>query len=210
MKRLFLSVLLLMTCSVFCQAQAPAKPDKPANIIDTLRAAGNFKTLLSALEESGLTETLKGAGPFTIFAPNDAAFSKLSKEVLATLRDRAKLRKLLIYHVAAGKFNIKDLQNLPDNSLTMMNNAQAENLDNGFDFSRSESQNLTVDTVFRPRKSDKRDDHLRNAGPTPKDKIQDNGFAPPIIIINKSARIIVADVSAANGVVHVIDTVLKP
>jgi len=76
----------------------------PANdIVDTASAAGSFKTLLAAAQAAGLVDTLKSKGPFTVFAPTDAAFAKLPEgTVEALLKDKAKLRAILTYHVVAG------------------------------------------------------------------------------------------------------------
>jgi uncharacterized surface protein with fasciclin (FAS1) repeats len=79
------------------------------DIVDTAVAAGNFKTLATALQAAGLVETLKG--PFTVFAPTDAAFAKIPKADLdALLKDKAKLTAVLTYHVVAGKVMAKDVK----------------------------------------------------------------------------------------------------
>ena len=73
------------------------------NIVQTAVAAGQFKTLASLLRKAGLAGTLAGTGPFTVFAPTDAAFAKVPKSTLAALgKDRAKLRSVLLYHVVKG------------------------------------------------------------------------------------------------------------
>ena len=75
-----------------------------ADIVETAVAAGSFKTLAAALQQAGLVDTLKGKGPFTVFAPTDAAFAKIPKAQLdALLADKAMLTKVLTYHVVAGK-----------------------------------------------------------------------------------------------------------
>ena len=74
------------------------------DIVDTAVAAGNFSTLATALEAAGLVDTLKGKGPFTVFAPTDAAFAKVPKADLdALLKDKGKLTAVLTYHVVPGK-----------------------------------------------------------------------------------------------------------
>lgn len=89
------SVALLPTAT---QAQAAEK-----DIVETAVAAGTFNTLAKALTAAGLVETLKGAGPFTVFAPTDAAFAKLPPAALdALLADKAKLTAVLTYHVVPG------------------------------------------------------------------------------------------------------------
>ena len=81
------------------------------DIIDTAVAAGNFKTLATALQAAGLVDTLKGKGPFTVFAPTDEAFAKVPKEQLdALLKDKAALTKVLTYHVVPGKVMAKDVK----------------------------------------------------------------------------------------------------
>src|SRR4051794_7801267 len=74
------------------------------DIVETAQAAGSFNTLLTAATKAGLVDTLKGAGPFTVFAPTDEAFAKVPKETLnALLQDKAKLKEVLLYHVVQGK-----------------------------------------------------------------------------------------------------------
>ncbi len=81
------------------------------DIVDTAVAAGDFKTLATALQAAGLVETLKGKGPFTVFAPTDAAFAKVPKDQLdALLKDKAKLTAVLTYHVVAGKVMAADVK----------------------------------------------------------------------------------------------------
>lgn len=83
------------------------------DIVDTAVAAGQFTTLAAALQAAGLVETLKGKGPFTVFAPTDAAFAKLpAGTVEALLKDKAKLTKILTYHVVAGKVMAADVVKL--------------------------------------------------------------------------------------------------
>ena len=81
------------------------------DIVDTAVSAGEFKTLAVALEKAGLVSTLKGKGPFTVFAPTDAAFAKVPKADLdALLADKAKLTAVLTYHVVPGTVMAKDVQ----------------------------------------------------------------------------------------------------
>jgi uncharacterized surface protein with fasciclin (FAS1) repeats len=81
------------------------------DIVDTAVDAGNFKTLAAALSAAGLIDTLKGPGPFTVFAPTDAAFAKIPKAQLdALLADKAKLVAVLTYHVVPGKVMAKDVR----------------------------------------------------------------------------------------------------
>ena len=93
--------------------QAAEKESK--DIVDTTVAAGSFKTLAAALEAADLIETLKGDGPFTVFAPTDEAFAKLPKGTVESLlkpENKAKLAGILTYHVVAGKVMAKDVVKL--------------------------------------------------------------------------------------------------
>src|SRR5689334_10323659 len=82
-----------------------------ADIVDTAISAGQFKTLVKAVQEAGLVDTLKGKGPFTMFAPTDAAFAKLPPGTLeALLNDKAKLAEVLTYHVVPGKVKSGDIK----------------------------------------------------------------------------------------------------
>ena len=81
------------------------------DIVDTAVAAGSFKTLAAALQAAGLVDTLKGKGPFTVFAPTDEAFAKIPKADLdALLKDKAKLTAVLTYHVVPGKVMAADVK----------------------------------------------------------------------------------------------------
>ncbi|MGO9935498.1 MAG: fasciclin domain-containing protein [Steroidobacteraceae bacterium] len=92
--------------------QGSSKPAAPMkNIVDTANAAGNFTTLVAGIKAAGLTDTLKGRGPFTIFAPTDEAFQKLPTGALnALLKDTAKLKAILNYHVITGHVLVQDLK----------------------------------------------------------------------------------------------------
>jgi uncharacterized surface protein with fasciclin (FAS1) repeats len=83
-----------------------------ADIVDTATAAGNFKTLVAAIQAAGLVDTLKGKGPFTVFAPTDEAFAKLPKGTVKDLlkpANKAKLVSILTYHVVPGKVMAADI-----------------------------------------------------------------------------------------------------
>ncbi len=91
----------------FCLMSAANARD----IVDTAVSAGTFNTLATALQAAGLVETLKGRGPFTVFAPTDAAFAKIPKAQLdSLLADKAKLTAVLTYHVVAGAVMSKDVK----------------------------------------------------------------------------------------------------
>lgn len=84
-----------------------------ADIVDTAVAAGSFSTLVTAVQAADLVETLKGPGPFTVFAPNDAAFAKIpAADLNALVADKAALTNVLTYHVVAGKVMAADVVNL--------------------------------------------------------------------------------------------------
>jgi uncharacterized surface protein with fasciclin (FAS1) repeats len=84
-----------------------------ADLIDTAVNAGSFSTLVTAIKAAGLVETLKGKGPFTVFAPSDEAFAKLPEgTVEGLLKDLPKLKKILTYHVVSGKVMAADVVKL--------------------------------------------------------------------------------------------------
>ena len=91
----------------------PAKSGAKMDIVDTAVAAGDFKTLAAALQAAGLIDTLKGEGPFTVFAPTDEAFARLPPgTVEGLLKDKAKLTEILTFHVVAEKLTASDVGNL--------------------------------------------------------------------------------------------------
>jgi uncharacterized surface protein with fasciclin (FAS1) repeats len=105
-KTLGLATMLAAVPAAVEAQSAPMTPD----IVETAVAAGSFKTLATALEAAGLVETLKGPGPFTVFAPTDEAFARLPKGTLdALLKDKDKLTAVLTYHVVAGQLMAKDV-----------------------------------------------------------------------------------------------------
>ncbi len=129
------------------------------DIVDTAVGAGNFKTLATALGAAGLVDTLKGKGPFTVFAPTDAAFAKIPKADLdALLADKAKLTKVLTYHVVPGKVMAKDVK------------AGKVKTVQGGEITVATAGGVTVD----------------------------------------GAKVTATDITADNGVIHVIDTVILP
>lgn len=131
-----------------------------ADIVDTAASAGSFNTLVAAVKAAGLVDTLKGAGPFTVFAPTDEAFAKLpAGTVDALLKDIPKLTKILTYHVVSGKVMAADVVKLK--SATTV-----------------EGSDVKIDAS--------------------------NG-----VKVNDS-KVVTPDVTADNGVIHIIDTVLLP
>lgn len=106
MKKFIATLALTALATVSGGAFAQSK-----DIVDTAVDAGSFKTLVTAIKEAGLVETLKGTGPFTVFAPTDAAFAKLpAGTVEGLLKDKAALAKVLTYHVVAGKVMAADVK----------------------------------------------------------------------------------------------------
>ena len=154
-----MTAILALTLGVaFTHAQTRSK-----DIVDTAVANGSFKTLAAALTSAGLVETLKGKGPFTVFAPTDAAFAKLPPGTVENLlkpENREQLRRILTYHVVAGS----------------VGSAQAAKL--------TTAKAVSGDAIAITAK--------------------DGG-----VMVN-NARVVTADVTASNGVIHVIDTVIMP
>ena len=109
---LALAALLTLPATAVAQEAQGYAADAPAagDIIETAGAAGSFTTLAKAIEAAGLTETLKGDGPFTVFAPTDDAFAKLPEGTLdALLQDKEKLAAILTYHVVPGELASTDV-----------------------------------------------------------------------------------------------------
>jgi uncharacterized surface protein with fasciclin (FAS1) repeats len=104
-KSLVLAAALAVVPAASLSAQA-----MPKDIVTTAVEAGSFKTLAAALTAAGLVSTLQGPGPFTVFAPTDAAFAKLPAGTLeALLKDKKKLAAILTYHVVSGRVEAKDV-----------------------------------------------------------------------------------------------------
>ena len=109
----FRSLLNLTVLSAALVVSAATYASAKADIVDTAVAAGSFNTLVTAVKAADLVETLKGTGPFTVFAPNDAAFAKIpAADLQALLKDKAALGKVLTYHVVAGKVMASDVVKL--------------------------------------------------------------------------------------------------
>ncbi|NML18584.1 fasciclin domain-containing protein [Azohydromonas caseinilytica] len=149
MKKLFLASALVLA----------AMGARAADLVDTAVSAGNFNTLVAAVKQADLVATLKGTGPFTVFAPTDEAFAKIPKEQLdALLKDKAKLTQVLTYHVVPAKVMASDVKagkvaTVQGGSLTVATQG-----------------GVTVD----------------------------------------QAKVVKTDITASNGVIHVIDRVLMP
>jgi len=102
----------VLTVPGIASAQNATHTDKKPmkNIVQVAAEAGSFKTLIAAVKAAGLVETLQGPGPFTVFAPTDAAFAKLPAGTIdALLADKEKLGSILTYHVVSGKVMAADL-----------------------------------------------------------------------------------------------------
>ena len=134
------------------------------DIVDTAVAAGQFKTLAAALQAAGLVETLKGTGPFTVFAPTDEAFAKLPKgtvEELLKPENKAKLTAILTYHVVAGKVmaadvvKLKDAKTVQGGSVKVSTMGNTVMVDNAHvvktDIAASNGVIHVIDTVIMPK-----------------------------------------------------------
>jgi uncharacterized surface protein with fasciclin (FAS1) repeats len=150
MKKILIASVVAFGMTISAQAK---------DIVDTAVGAGSFKTLATALGAAGLVDTLKGKGPFTVFAPTDEAFAKIPKADLdALLKDKAKLTSVLTYHVVAGKVMAADVK------------AGKVKTVQGSELTVSTSMGVMVD----------------------------------------NAKVIKTDITADNGVIHVIDSVIMP
>jgi uncharacterized surface protein with fasciclin (FAS1) repeats len=99
-----ISAVLAVVALAVAASPATASSQQEKNIVQIAAGTGQFKTLATLLTKSGLAKTLQQKGPYTVFAPTDAAFAKVPKStVIALLANRAKLRAVLLYHVVAGK-----------------------------------------------------------------------------------------------------------
>jgi uncharacterized surface protein with fasciclin (FAS1) repeats len=152
-----LAVASLATVAAAAPLSAAAQPD----IVETAASAGTFRTLETLLKRAGLVRALEQRGPYTVFAPTDAAFAKVPKKTIdGLLANRAKLKAVLLYHVVAGKVTAADVAKLE-----------------------------TAKTVNGKRV------RVRVAGSK--------------LYVN-TARVIASDVTASNGVIHVVNRVLIP
>jgi uncharacterized surface protein with fasciclin (FAS1) repeats len=153
------AIALLIPVSGAARLQAQSQ-----DIVDTAVAAGSFKTLAGALKAAGLIDTLKGKGPFTVFAPTDEAFAKLPKGTVEDLlkpENKAKLTAILTYHVVAGKVmaadvvklktantvNGKPVQIMVEGGAVMIDNAKVVKTDIG----TSNGVIHVIDTVLLPK-----------------------------------------------------------
>jgi uncharacterized surface protein with fasciclin (FAS1) repeats len=138
-----------------------ARESAGKDIIDVIEESGRFTAFLAAVRETGIEETLRGEGPFTLFAPTDEAFAKLPRAILdGLLKDRALLKRTLLFHVVAGRVSSPEFLNR-----RVVRNIHGHGL-------RAAMRGTTI-TV-------------------------------------ENASIVSGDLPAANGVIHVIDSVLMP
>lgn len=162
--KVILTSILLAGIAFVSPATAAEKKAPKKDIVDTAVAAGSFKTLAAALGAANLVETLKGKGPFTVFAPTDEAFAKLppgTVEDLLKPENKQKLIDILTYHVVSGKVMAKT----------------AVTLDKATALNKKDIALAVVDKA---------------------------------LTLNKSAKVVTADIQCSNGVIHVIDTVILP
>jgi len=155
--------MLMISMFIVSLTLAPAYAAHHLDIVDTAIEAGSFGTLVKAVQAAGLVETLKGPGPFTLFAPTDEAFAKLPKGTLEDLlkpENKDKLASILTYHVVPGKVMAADVVKL------------------------KKAKTVQGSNIYIKVKSKK-------------------------VMVGK-ANVVKTDVTASNGVIHVIDTVLMP
>ncbi len=141
----------------FIKTSARVQPD----IVDTAVSAGSFNTLVTAVKAAGLVGTLKGKGPYTVFAPTDEAFAKVPKATLdGLLADKEALRKVLLYHVVAGKVTASDVVKLSSaptaqGSKVMVNASNGVKINNAnvvkADIMTSNGVIHVIDTVLLPK-----------------------------------------------------------
>ena len=161
-KTLMIAAVALMTLSIGGMSARAAEKD----IVDTAVAAGQFKTLASALQAAGLVDTLKGDGPFTVFAPTDEAFAKLPKGTVENLlkpENKDQLVSILTYHVVPGKVQAADVVKMDEaktvngemvdievkGDTAMVNDAKVTKTD----IAASNGVIHVIDTVILPPKS---------------------------------------------------------
>ena len=114
-KTLILISLCLLVAQIGCKETETKSSISQKDVVGTAAAAGDFTTLVTAIKAAGLVETLKGEGPFTVFAPTDEAFAKLPSGTLENLlkpESKQQLSSILTYHVVPGKVMASDVVNL--------------------------------------------------------------------------------------------------
>ncbi|MEO6238187.1 MAG: fasciclin domain-containing protein [Vicinamibacterales bacterium] len=154
------STALMLTLGVSTTTSARADKD----IVDTAVAAGSFKTLAAALTAADLVQTLKGAGPFTVFAPTDEAFAKLPAGTVESLlkpENKDQLRRILTYHVVSGKVMAADVMKMKSakavsgDTITIATRNGGVTADNAHvvktDIAASNGVIHVIDTVLMPK-----------------------------------------------------------
>jgi len=112
MLTIFFNRRILIAAAIVATLSGCATQSKPMSVADTLAAKPELSTLSSLVVKAGLTDTLKGTGPFTVFAPTNAAFAKVPAKTMEDLgKDPARLRAVLTYHVVPGKVMAADVKN---------------------------------------------------------------------------------------------------
>ena len=163
------AVLAVTAAPVSTRAEVN-QPVKPADIVDTAVAAGQFKTLAAALEAAGLIDALKGMGPFTVFAPTDEAFAKLPAGTVESLlrpENKEKLKSILLYHVVSGNVPASEVSKLNGRSVkTLQGSSIKVRTKNGVrldhakvvqtDVAASNGVIHVIDTVLMPATAAKR------------------------------------------------------
>ena len=163
MKKVIALVVMSVALMMSVTALAGGYDKNKSDIVDIASSAGSFNTLVTAVAAADLVDALKGDGPFTVFAPTDAAFAKLPKETLDMLlkpENKDKLVEILTYHVVPGKVLAKDVVAL-ESATTLQGDSVAIQVMGG--------------------------------------KVKVDG-----------ANVVQTDITAANGVIHVIDSVILP
>ena len=164
-KRMFIKTLFVgAAMAAFALSSGKQVQAQGKDVVDTAVAAGQFKTLAAALQAAGLIETLKGAGPFTVFAPTDEAFAKLPAGTVESLlkpENKAKLTAILTYHVVAGKVmaadvvKLKDAKTVQGGSVKVMAMGGKVTIDNAnvvkTDIVASNGVIHVIDTVLMPK-----------------------------------------------------------
>jgi uncharacterized surface protein with fasciclin (FAS1) repeats len=118
---------MLVAGAMFAVAAPSIAQAQDKDIVETAVAAGSFKTLAKLLTDAGLIETLKGPGPFTVFAPTDEAFAKVPAATLEALgKDKAALKNVLLYHVVAGKVMAADALKLAGKGAKTVEGSEAK------------------------------------------------------------------------------------
>ncbi|AKS40476.1 fasciclin domain-containing protein [Wenzhouxiangella marina] len=159
-KAFFTLALILVAISPFASADHHGGSMKK-NIVETAVSAGNFNTLVAAVQAAGLVDTLSGEGPFTVFAPTDEAFAKIPADDLqAILADTELLTSILTYHVVAGKVMASDVVNLDSATTVQGSDVDIEVTDEGVkidgalvtvtDIETSNGVIHVIDTVITP------------------------------------------------------------